>query len=327
MLRVGINPYGIMYAVGMQGSSSRRANPKPLGLDGFLNLAEELGVKGVEIPPALINKLDEAALAKLRERIGNNKWWVVISSGPPLGEIQELIRYCRALGATTIRAATTTFLAGARAEKLPAFRDAAATAKKSLAEAAKRAAECNLSIAVENHQDFCSSELLELCEQSGPSVGVTLDCGNALAVGEDPVAFARRVAPRILHVHLKDYRAHWADDGYRLARCPIGDGAVALAQIEKVIDTEGKNPTASLEPGALNARHVKLLSPEWWEGYPPRTARELVAGLAAARVKRLREDEEWRTPWELEAAAEEVVAYELAQMKKSVGNMKEWGWL
>ena len=327
MWRVGINPYGISFAVGSQGASSPRANPKPLGLDGFLKLVEDLGVKGIEIPPAMINKLDEAALAKLRERIGNNKWWVVVSAGPPLGDVNELIKYCRALGATTIRVATTTFLAGARAEKLPAFREAAATAKKSLAEAAKRTAECNLSIAIENHQDFCSSEIVELCEQSGPNVGVTLDCGNPLAVGEDPLAFCKRVAPHILHVHLKDYRAHWADDGFRLVRCPIGDGGIALGEIAKVIDAEGKNVTASLEIGALTARHVKVLTPEWWEGYPGRTARELAAALAAARVKRLREDEEWKTPWELEAPAEEVMAYELEQMKKSVANMKEKRWL
>jgi sugar phosphate isomerase/epimerase len=327
MWRVGINPYGISYSVGSQGASSKRANPKPLLLDGFLKLAEELGVKGVELPPSMLNKLDEAALAKLHERVANNKWWVVISAGPPLGDVNELIKLCRVLGAVTIRVATTTFLAGARAEKLPAFREAAATAKKTLAEAAKRTAECNLSIAVENHQDFCSSELLELCEQSGPNVGVTLDCGNPLAVGEDPLMFAKHVAPRIFHVHLKDYRAHWSDDGYRLIRCPIGDGGIVLAEIAKVIEAEGKSVTASLEVGALNARHVKVLSPDWWEGYPQRPARDLAVALAAARVKRLREDEEWKTPWELEAPAEDIVAYELGQMKKSVANMKEKGWL
>ena len=45
-----------------------------------------------------------------------------------------------------------------------------------------------------------------MAEAAGANVGVVFDTGNPFAVGEDPVAFARRAAHRIRHVHLKDYR-------------------------------------------------------------------------------------------------------------------------
>ena len=43
---------------------------------------------------------------------------------------------------------------------------------------------------------------------------------------------------------------------------------------------------AVLEPGALEARHVRLFTPDWWRGYPPQTLEALAACLLAARRNR-----------------------------------------
>ncbi len=59
-----------------------------------------------------------------------------------------------------------------------------------------------------------------------------------------------------------------------------------------------------LEPGALEARHVRLLTPGWWQGYPPRPAEGFAACLGAARVNRIPEGEDCRTPWERQADGE-----------------------
>ena len=94
-----------------------------------------------------------------------------------------------------------------------------------------------MALAIENHQDADSEDLLWLCESvGGEFIGVNLDTGNPLAVGEGPVEFAARIAPFLKNVHLKDYRMHRTPAGYRLVRCPLGDGVVdfpALQQAEK----------------------------------------------------------------------------------------------
>jgi hypothetical protein len=166
---------------------------------------------------------------------------------------------------------------------------------------------------------------MELCALGGELAGICFDVGNALSVAEDPVAFARVIAPRVRHVHLKDYRAHWSEEGYRLVRCAIGDGAVPFGDVLKVLERPDRTLAAAIEPGALSARHIRVLSGQWWKGYPARTAESLAAGLRAARVKRMREEEEWRTPWELEAPGEQVAAYEMEQLEKSVANLKGMG--
>jgi sugar phosphate isomerase/epimerase len=69
--------------------------------------------------------------------------------------------------------------------------------------------ETGVAIALENHQDLTSDELVALCEDVGsPQSGVNLDVANPLAVGEEPLAFARRGMPYLKNVHLKDYRLY-----------------------------------------------------------------------------------------------------------------------
>jgi sugar phosphate isomerase/epimerase len=196
-----------------------------------------------------------------------------------------------------------------------------------LRDAARRAADIGLRLAIENHQDFTSAELMELCELSGENVGVCFDCGNALSVGEDPVAFAHVIKGRAFHVHMKDYRAQFTDEGYRLVRCAIGEGAVDFVSIFRVLESAAgaDPPAATIECGALNARHIRLFTPEWWRHYPAKSAEQFAAAVRAARVNRLDEREEWRTPWEMGAERAEVVGYEMEQLRRSVGNLRALG--
>lgn len=49
-------------------------------------------------------------------------------------------------------------------------------------------------------------ELVLLVESAGEAVGLLLDTGHLVFAGADPLAIARRFAPRIRHVHLKNVR-------------------------------------------------------------------------------------------------------------------------
>ena len=79
-----------------------------------------------------------------------------------------------------------------------------------------------------------------------------------------------------------------------------------------------------LEPGALEARHVRLFTADWWKGYAPKTAEELAACLLAAQVNRLPDDADYRTPWE-RGADGELERYELDMIRRSAANMRALG--
>src|SRR5271166_1429015 len=87
-------------------------------------------------------------------------------------------------------------------------------------------------------------------------------CGDRHALGDKWGELVAQVrAAHVRHVHLKDYRIQFTDEGYRLVRCAIGDGAVPIAAMLDILAAHGRKLTAALEPGALEARHVRLLRP------------------------------------------------------------------
>jgi 3-oxoisoapionate decarboxylase len=308
-LAVGLNPYGLAYTLGLQGDDGGT------GLEGFLEIADEIGARVVELHAPWLDGLDLAALARrLDGRIP------IVSCGRDPGGDGAALECAVALGAPVVRMALTGVLQGDRhAVDWPRLVDGV---RARLARIAPRAAAAGVSVAVENHQDFTSADLMELCLAAGDAVGITLDTGNSFPVGEAPLDFARTVAPRVRHVHLKDYRVQFTDEGYRLVRCAIGDGAVPFSEL---VDILGRDLTASLEPGALAARHIRLFTPEWWRGYPPVDARRLAATLRAAQVNRLEAGEDHRTPWERGVTGDELVRYERDMMRKSAANVRALG--
>jgi sugar phosphate isomerase/epimerase len=325
MLRIGLNPYGLTYYLGLQGSGTPRMNPNGAGLEGFLKIAAELGAVTLELHNAWLAPLSTEKGGELRERITALGMTPVISLGPPLEGVASAVRSAQLVGARIIRLGLTPVLCGDRAACGDQWEQMVRHARLTLAEFGPKAAELGIAFAIENHQDLGSQELIDFATEAGPNVGICIDTGNPLAVGEEPVAFARKAAPLVRHVHLKDYNAQWTDDGYRLVRCAIGDGCVPFREIASVLSEHHTELTASLEPGALEARHVRLFRPEWWNGYAPRTARELGPCLAAARRKRLEDTADWRTPWETNAPSADLIAYELAMIRRSSANMKDLG--
>jgi hypothetical protein len=79
--------------------------------------------------------------------------------------------------------------------------------------------------------------------------------------------------------------------------------------------------------GEIEARHIRLFTPVWWQGYPPREASELATALGRLQHHRLPDDADWRTPWETQASGAAIVEYELAQVRRSIDNVREMGWL
>ncbi|MBP7000884.1 sugar phosphate isomerase/epimerase [Amaricoccus sp.] len=322
-MRVGLNPYGLTWTLGLQGRGTPRANPEGAGLEGFLAIARELGAKVVEIFDPWLQEMSDDAIRRLRDRLAELDMVPVASAGlDMMGPMEAAFRSARLLDAKVIRLGLSPVLCGDRAAH-PDWPGLLQTITAALAEWGPRAADEGRKLGIENHQDFGSAELVGFCAAQ-PGVGITFDMGNTFPVAEAPLDFARAIAPHVVHLHLKDYRVQLSPEGFRLVRCAIGDGCVPHAEMIRLIHAAGATPDAVLEPAALEARHVRLLTPGWWRGYPAKDARGLAACLAAAQVNRLHEDDDVLTPWERgEDAA--LGAYEMAMIRRSAENMRTAG--
>ena len=323
MFRLSLNPYGLAYTVGLQGWQTPRANPAPAGLPGFIRIARDLGVGVIELDHRWLTPLDADGLARLRDELRDLEpvcsFWLAHHPGE---DLREAVRCTSALGARILRFHLTPVLEGARASWGSRWPAMLRHARTTLHRESSRIADAGIVLAIEDHQDVGSEELLELTEELGTHAGICFDTGNPFAVGEDPVSFARRAAHRIRHVHLKDYVAQFTSEGYRLVRCAIGEGAVPFAEIAAVLNAQGTSLAASIEPGALEARHIRLFADDWWEGYPRRDARELGVMLGRLRASALPEEADIRTPWERGEEGSALVKFELAQVRRSVERMR-----
>jgi sugar phosphate isomerase/epimerase len=293
--------------------------PPPRDWFGLADLAAALGLEGIEtgVPPD--STPDE--VARMRTYAAERGLTPVLMGGTVTRvDGPALIRMARAVGADTLRLTLSSILEGDRGRLGPGgWLSLRKESAARLREWRPVAEEWGVRLALENHQDAGSDDLLWLCEQvGGDHIGVTLDTGNPLAVGEEPLEFARRVMPVLRNVHLKDYTIYRTPSGYRLVRCALGGGVIDFPALFALMDREAPTAHRSIELAATQARHIRLLEDGWWEHFPARDVRAVLPILRLVESSARPADEEWRTPHEREETHEEQGAYELAQLRASV---------
>jgi sugar phosphate isomerase/epimerase len=323
-LQTGLKPYCLSHYLGLQGVNTSRVNPNPAGLEGYLTIAKDIGARSIEVWDELLRTLDQADLRALKVRLDDMEMQPLLSTNIDNIDIDLYLRAASATGSRHIRMMITPILCGDRVAAGEGWDRAVRNCREKLTKFAPMAEAAGVTLLIENHQDFTSQEMVELCESFGPAVRISYDPANAFAVGEAPVEYTRIVAPYVRYVHLKDYRVQFIPDGIRLVRCACGDGAVPFQDVFDILGQHNDGMLAAVGAGALYARDIRVFTTRWWERYEPRSALSLAACLLAAQRNRLADGAEWRTPWELDDD-EALVDYELAQLNRSVRHVREIG--
>lgn len=96
---------------------------------------------------------------------------------------------------------------------------------------------------------FTASEYVQIMEAAdSPYVGLCLDTANSFLVMEDPVDFARQVAPWVKSTHLKDSIIYLQPEGIDwLGGCPLGRGLVDLPAIVDLLYQANPELNLSIE--------------------------------------------------------------------------------
>ena len=94
-----------------------------------------------------------------------------------------------------------------------------------LREALPVAREAGVRLALENHCDSFSREVLWVIDQvDHPLMGACLDTVNAWHVSEDPRRAAENLAPRAFTCHFRDDAVRFRRDGFRVFGTACGEG-------------------------------------------------------------------------------------------------------
>jgi len=324
-LPLALTGFGLPHVMGyLATQSGERANPV-LDAFGLMDAALELGLSGIEAP---LPALSGAPLEAWRDALAQRQLRLVADLPVTLDAEPELIigwlEVAARLGAGVVRTTLSTILCGDR-RALPggwqAHLERRAARLRQVLPVARGLGVC---LAVENHQDATSADLLRLADlvDGNPAYGITLDTGNPLAVGEDPVEFTRRVAPLIRHVHLKDYTLHAAPQGFRLVRCAAGDGVIDFPEILRIVGKNGHALLPGIEIAAQATRTIPLLADAWWACYPPVSATELLPLLRLIWAQARPASEPYASAWERGAGSPEVQAEEWDLVRRSAAHFR-----
>jgi sugar phosphate isomerase/epimerase len=315
------------HVMGYLATRDGKMHPEPLSPLGLMDRAVEFALGGVEFPLGAVNadKIEVLRDALVSRGLSVVADYMVIVDGD-CDDFRDFLRASARLGAKVARAIMSKILCGDRrlAGGAGGWEARLAEVARRLKEVLPLAQDLGLSVALENHQDATTADFLGLHEMVDyhPAFGVTLDTGNPLSVGEEPVEAARRLAPLIRHVHLKDYTIHFSPEGYRLARCAAGDGVIDFPAILDIVDRNGHDVNPGIEIAAQPTRTVPLLDPGWWECYPRRDAHELTSALRVLWEKGRPMDEPYSSAWERGEDSTMVAAEEWDLVNRSVKYFK-----
>ncbi len=140
-----------------------------------------------------------------------------------------------------------------------------------LTEAAKAAEPRGILIGLEPHQQYSKTpdgldRIYGLVDS--PVIGINFDTGNSYLAGQDPLAWLRRVADRLIHLHAKDITVEQSDaergavTGTAVG-CACGDGVIDWAKVIEICRGCERDIVFSVECGTVEQaeRSIEHLRP------------------------------------------------------------------
>jgi sugar phosphate isomerase/epimerase len=294
---------------------------------GLIRLAQENNLDSIELASSSLQNYNKQELVALQNELKDLDLFLDTGGtnyADDITPLQEAIETSHRVGAKVVRTTISNLLEGDRRSLgltgIKSYLDALVEPLKSVMHLAE---DYKIDIGIENHQDFCSWELLDFCKRVGsPRLGVTMDVANALAVGETPFSFAHRILPILKHVHLKDYTIHPTESGYRFKRCALGDGVVNWEQMFSLFDKEVPNVQGCIELGASQARHISIFNSDYWSTYQPRPFEENLSALQTLHSAQRPSSEDWQTPHERGKDPSVCAEYEIEQFSQTISYLE-----
>jgi sugar phosphate isomerase/epimerase len=218
-------------------------------LEDFLDRAHVLGVDGVSLESCFIPNKDPGYLSSVRDRLDNYGMDRVYAWGHPDGleggknseafeEMIESFEQARNIGAQVMRVVGSSLMFrnephGPQIQRLTAmFRKAVPVAE-----------DYGIKMALENHIDFTSDEILQLLNAvDSPYLGLNFDTGNFLRLLDDPIKGMKKLARYVYATHIKDLKVQKgvpADEWYFFSCTPVGDGVVDNVELARLLSEAG----------------------------------------------------------------------------------------
>jgi len=221
-MKLGINTYTFMWAIGFQFGDRAPAPARPMTAFDLLGKARELGVRVVQVGPNL--PLDRLPAAELDAFAGQAQAWGIElelgTRGLETDHLRRQLALAQRIGARLLRTIPEIGGKPVAAHVIPA----------ALAAILPALAADDMVLALENG-NLPAAELCAAIESAGsPRIGVVLDMVNSLAVSEGWKQVTEVLASRTMCLHLKDFTVRRFSNmmGFTVEGRPAGAGQLDL---------------------------------------------------------------------------------------------------
>jgi sugar phosphate isomerase/epimerase len=234
-MKVGIDSYCYHRFFG-EVYPDQKPPAKNMTMQDFLKRGKELNVDGVSLESCFFPSTDAGWFKELKAQLDEYKFDRVYAWGKNWTAYEEMVTmipYAKAIGAEVMRVVGSSLMFRHEPHG-PQIKALVKMFKK----AVKVAKDHGVKLAVENHIDFTSDEILQLLgEVDSESFGLNFDTGNFLRLLDDPIAGMAKLAPYVLATHVKDLmpdKNAKPTDWHFFAGVPVGKGLIdnqTLAQL------------------------------------------------------------------------------------------------
>ncbi|MEZ4680404.1 MAG: sugar phosphate isomerase/epimerase family protein [Caldilineaceae bacterium] len=261
---------------------------------GYLDYAQRIGLDVVMFPdPDFFESLEDAYLQRVKSHaddlglaleVGMYSCCPTSTSfsdrrGTAVEQLSTMLHVAEVLGSPVMRT-----LLGSNADRrteTPVATHVANTIR-ALQSVRDQAMDLGIKIAVENHAgDLLGRELKALVEEAGPEfVGVCIDSGNPLWMGESPYVTLAHLAPYVVMSHIRDTAIWPHPQGAVVQWVAMGDGGTDIARWSQLYQEQCPDTNFTLEIiTSLPPKVLNYLEPTYWDVYGALPAAEFAQFL------------------------------------------------
>jgi len=253
-MRLGMHTYSLYHhGVAEDWASFKLPWPRQMDIWQLMDYMVELGLEGLHLDDKAFDSMDDAHFKKVGEYARAHNLYLEYNFALPSQkydasvqhDMEDGIGIARAIGADVAKIGMNlTRPRPVAASKFhPEVRKQLEVVVDRLKKAAPLAEKSGVKLAVENHTDAFSEEVLWVLDQvDQPYVGACIDTVNALHVTENPIRAVENLAPRAFTNHFRDNKIVIKPYGFKLTGAAVGEGDLDMRRAYELIK---RNPAAN----------------------------------------------------------------------------------
>jgi sugar phosphate isomerase/epimerase len=248
-MRLGLHTYSLyLHGIGQAWAGFKLPWERQLSTFELFDLGVVLGLDGFHLDDGVLESLDKSYLQEVGAAAGECNLYLEYNMSLDLGNqgigiqhvLAEGIETAVAIGADLVKVSMDLPRPRPRAGSRfhPDVMPYLKTTRDRLVKAVPLAEENGIRLAVENHCDSFSEEVLWVIEAvAHPLVGACIDTVNAWPMTEDPMRAIENLAPKAFTNHFRDDRVDFCRDGFKVTGTAVGDGDIDMKKAYRLIRT------------------------------------------------------------------------------------------